>query len=108
MIGMAGAGLLVLAASILVIPAALLAIPLSVTMGTDSRLGDSALGAAYSGIVGIAALPAAVVGSVGYFLARAGQYALSDTESMKYKDILWQLIRLLDGNPMEVGDFVFC
>lgn len=105
---MAGSGALLAATFFLLIPPALLFLPLAsyhveAIDGNYSSLGRFGLGIHFT-FSGVLALPSAIIGSIGYFLFDASQYAMRDRESLMYKRILKELLQSLGGSHLEVVD----
>ena len=92
----------------LLLPPALLFLPLASfhananegNYGSLSRIG---LGIHFT-FSGVLALPSAIIGSIGYFLYGAAQFAMRDPESLMYKRILRELLQSLGGSHLEVVD----
>eukprot|EP01035_Chromulina_nebulosa_P022391 gene22391-28994_t len=106
--GMAGGGALLAATFFLLIPPALLFLPLAsyhadAIDGNYSSLGRFGLGVHFT-FSGVLALPSAIIGSIGYFLFDAAQYAMRDQESLMYKRILKELLQSLGGSHFAVVD----
>ena len=97
-------GLLTLAGILLSVPAIILAIPAKPLIDRGRERGYNVGTIAYMGVVGVTALPAAIVAVFGVFLAGAASHALSDYSTHSYKELLKNIITLLGGNPLEVVD----
>lgn len=104
-LGMLLGGILGLASLLVSIPLAIVQSPvahLNLREDLSSRT-RMALGV-YNGITGFLAIPGAILGSLGLFLALSGKYAFSDYQSPKYKKLLKSLITIFGGDVLDVVD----
>lgn len=93
--------------ALLLIPTSLMAIPVVTSQAPESNslstMGTIGLGA-YVGVMGLLAIPGAIVATMSYFMYHASAYALQDRESLQYKKLLKTLLTSLGGSPADVID----
>jgi hypothetical protein len=114
-LGKVGGAILGLAGAVIALPALILSIPgimiarsaqrpgaPPVSAGLPSRIGTGL----YFGAVGIIGLPALLVSTAAAGLSKASDYALQDSQTFQYKQILEILIGMIGENSSDIVDEV--